>query len=244
MRKRWKTKFSQLKLNKFFCIFNRSRSSSVETVRAESLPDLDNPFYKLAGKISNEPINPFPILKTSIKYTRSTTGKPRRSTGASLDISRIEQEIDLELHKEKDYKNVSEFFSRSKKSKNVPDFQKKSSKLRNPEGGACNLSKRVANPLYKVYDPTGYHKSEDELALECIQTLCDDFNKWITSLAGSKKKDECNTEVENKNDQILEAKVSNDGNDTSQLDISVIGPEFLLQILRKDLELPENPGIF
>lgn len=50
--------------------------------------------------------------------------------------------------------------------------------------GVCDFSNCVTNPLYKVYNPKGYVKSEDELAREYIEKIGQDFNGWLASLEG------------------------------------------------------------
>jgi len=42
----------------------------------------------------------------------------------------------------------------------------------------------MSNPLYRVYHPKGYVKSEDELAREYIQQITEEFNAWLKSLEG------------------------------------------------------------
>lgn len=204
----------------------------MESVFAETLPDLDNSLVKIAGKIiENEPVHQFPVFRKvhNKKSSYSTASSTSKGGGkAKSNVHKIEQEFTRELNKFQDFKDVSEFFSHPK----TNDKAKKSIKY--------NLSTRVTNPLYKEYDPTGYHKSEDELALECMQMICDDFNKWIQSLSDHKRKSSIQKEHVDENAESTEVVVfEKDESSEIQQEVQVIDPEFLIQILRTELELPE-----
>lgn len=208
----------------------------MESVIAETLPDLDNSFVEIAGKIANEPLNQFPILKKAHGKTSSysaVSSSRTKKTGEGRgklksNVHQIEQDYTRKLDQFQDFKDVSEFFSHPK-----------SSKAKQPSG-PYNLSKRVSNPLYKEYDPTGYHKNEDELALECMQEICDDFNKWMKSLSDHKKKSSMKKEhADGDGDAEVVVFEQEENGETHQED-QVIDPEFLIKILRTEMELPEQ----
>lgn len=51
--------------------------------------------------------------------------------------------------------------------------------------GVCDFSCPISNPLYKIYDPQGYKKTEEEVAKEHIEKIVKEFNEWLTSLEGN-----------------------------------------------------------
>lgn len=55
---------------------------------------------------------------------------------------------------------------------------------RQKKDGVRQLDRPISNPLYKVYDPLGYVKTEDELGLEKIHEVVNYFNKWLGSFDG------------------------------------------------------------
>lgn len=59
--------------------------------------------------------------------------------------------------------------------------------------------------------------------------VCDDFNEWIKSLSTNhiSRQDKAGHDTQSKEEE--------------QKTHVIIGPELLLQILRKELELPEKP---
>lgn len=200
-----------------------SRSSSTETVRANSESPTDHPLTKIAGKIANVPENRFRAgaLGSMDEPCPKKDGKGRRVGTHLWDTARAEQQVDRMLEPIQDYKDVSEFFSK-----------RAGTRTRAPQTvakvvGVCNLSRRVTNPLYKEYDPAGYTKTEDELATECIHAICTDFNNWVQSLADDR-------------DQQGTGKGKLGEAHTAPQKSLEIGPEFLIRILRTELELPPN----